>query len=244
MTYDQADNILKDKIPDDPNKASPPPLTAGAPVNPLLVQSLKEDLSLLTRLARKLRSDREDIGGAVDLSSGDLGTELKFTIDSGKPTRVVPKADKEIHHTIAELMIMANTYVASKVYESFPDIALLRIHRTVEEERFEDLREVLKAGNISFDGTSNMALANSLKSAESAGNSTVNALFRSIATRAMSEAQYICTSDEKHGADFSHYGLGVSRYTHFTSPVRCESWGSGAALSGMITDTLFTILGI
>jgi DIS3-like exonuclease 1 len=106
MTYDQADNILRGKEPDDRNNAPPPPLTAGSPVDSFLVSYIREDLTVLTRLARKLRKDREDIGGAVDLSSGDLGTELKFTLEAGKPTKVAPKQDKEIHHTIAELMIL------------------------------------------------------------------------------------------------------------------------------------------
>lgn len=185
MTYEQANNILHDKAPDDPSKQPPPPLTAGHPVDQANIASLKEDLAILTRLARKLRRDREEIGGAIDLSSGDQGSELKFTLDENKiPVKVTPKKQEEIHHTIAELMILANTWVARTIHERMPDRALLRVHRSAEETRFEDLKEVLKAGKISFDGSSNMALADSLRKAEKAAKSgSLMALFQSLATR-------------------------------------------------------------
>lgn len=185
MTYEQAHNILHDKAADDPSKPPPPPLTAGYPVNPANVESLKEDLGVLTRLARKLRRDREEIGGAVDLSSGDQGSELKFTLDdNNNPVKVTPKKQHEIHHTIAELMILANTWVAKTIHQKMPDRALLRVHRSAEETRFEDLKEVLKAGKIAFDGSSNVALADSLKKAEKTAKSgSLMALFQSLATR-------------------------------------------------------------
>jgi exoribonuclease R len=186
MTYEQAHNILHDKQPDDPLKPPPPPLTAGAPVDPSQIQSLKAGLVILQRLARKLRKDREEIGGAVDLSSGDFGTELKFVLDeNGNPIKVTPKKEMEIHHTIAEMMILANQYVATKIYNSFPDSSLLRIHQAVVEDRFEELESALKATGISFDGSSNMALADSLKKAkqEGKGNKLVNSLLQSLATR-------------------------------------------------------------
>ena len=80
---------------------------------------------------------------------------------------------------------MANTWVAKTIYERFPASALLRIHQNVDESRFEDLKEILNAGKISFDGSSNMKLADSLKKAEksSKSNSAVNSLFQSLATR-------------------------------------------------------------
>ncbi|MGK3733428.1 MAG: hypothetical protein ACI8RD_001097 [Bacillariaceae sp.] len=77
-------------------------MTAGYPVTRSNVESLKGDLSLLTKLARKLRKDREDIGGAVDLSSGDQGNELKFSLDANhQPLKVTPKQQLEIHQTVA-----------------------------------------------------------------------------------------------------------------------------------------------
>lgn len=186
MTYEQAHNILHDRRPDDLSKPAPPPLTAGAPVDSKLIPSLKQDLDILTRLARKLRKDREEIGGAVDLSSGDIGSELKFELDeNGNPVKVSSKKDMEIHHTIAEMMIMANQSVANKIFESFPEAALLRIHRTVERDRFEDLQAALTAGGIAFDGSSNMALAKTLEQAKQkgSGGKVVGSLWQSLATR-------------------------------------------------------------
>ena len=216
MTYDQANNILEGRAPEKPGDLDPPPLTAGAPVKRHLIPDLKRDLSVLQTLARNRRKKREEVGGAVDLTSGDLGGELKFTIVDGKPTAVKPKQDLEIHHTIAELMIWANTSVASKIYERFPGSSLLRIHQEVEEDRFDDLKEMLTAGNFKLQGKTNMELAESLKAAENTTTPVVASLFRSLATRAMSEALYVSTGDVKDGKTLSHYGLGLSHYTHFT----------------------------
>jgi exoribonuclease R len=109
MTYGQAHNILYDKPPDEKDKPLPPPLTAGTPVDFSNISDLKHDLSILTKLARRLKKDREQIGGAVDLSSGDQGSELKFTLDeNNNPTRVTAKKQLEIHNTIAELMILVS----------------------------------------------------------------------------------------------------------------------------------------
>jgi hypothetical protein len=194
-------------------------LTAGGHVNRDMIAPIRDALSKLTQLARLLRKKREDVGGAVDLSSGDLGNELKFTLVEGRPIKVFPKSEKEIHHTIAELMILANSAVADKIHRRFPESALLRIHRTVGEDRFNDLREILDAYGISFHGSSNKALSATLKQV-SKMNSTVDALLKSFTTRAMSEAQYVCAADIPNIDDLSHYGLGLEKYTHFTSPIR------------------------
>lgn len=222
MTYDQAHNILHNLNPEDANFKVPPPLTAGDAVDKSQIKNLKHDLSLLTQLTRKLKKRRETEGGAVDLSSGDRGSELKFVLDdAGNPTKVVPKQELEIHHTIAELMIMANSFVAETIYKHFPDTSLLRIHGSAKVDNFEELESLLKASGTSFDGKSNKALAKSLNDARARGLGSIqDNLFQSLATRAMSEAQYVCTGALGGDGSLSHYGLGIDLYTHFTSPIR------------------------
>lgn len=220
MTYDQADNILQGKPPNRHNDTPPPPLTAGAPVEQSLLPELKKDLTLLTRLSRKLRIDREKFGGAVDLSSADVGSELKFTLAAGVPIKVSPKVDREIHHTIAEMMILANSTVATKIQRMFPECALLRKHDQASENRLGGYKEILEAGGIHLEGSDNKSLAKSLKQAEQTKNAAVRALLKTLATRAMSEALYVSSGSSEHVASYAHYGLGLDRYTHFTSPIR------------------------
>jgi len=231
MTYEQAHRILNQRPPDAKNSPVPPPLTAGGRVDSVFIPGLRQDLTLLTRMARTRKKHREQIGGAVDLSSSsgsgsDRGSELKFTLDTdGKPVEISIKKEMEIHSTIAELMIMANEYVATRIHSYYPDSALVRIHQAVEESRFSDLEAAFSAGGMTLDGSSNKHLASSLQKAkeknQQAQRSVVDSLFQSLATRAMSEAQYVCTG---LGSDklpsLSHYGLGLECYTHFTSPIR------------------------
>lgn len=44
-------------------------------------------------------------------------------------------------------------------------------------------------------------------------------LLRIITTRYMNEAQYFCSNDFSF-PEYVHYGLAMSLYTHFTSPIR------------------------
>eukprot|EP00557_Chaetoceros_sp_GSL56_P011417 CAMPEP_0176480310 /NCGR_PEP_ID=MMETSP0200_2-20121128/2208_1 /TAXON_ID=947934 /ORGANISM="Chaetoceros sp., Strain GSL56" /LENGTH=1290 /DNA_ID=CAMNT_0017876419 /DNA_START=195 /DNA_END=4067 /DNA_ORIENTATION=+ len=222
MTYEQAHNILNGNDPEGKDYRTPPPLTAGGPVRKANIPELKHDLKILTELARKLRNRRETEGGGVDLSSGDRGSELKFVLDdNGFPVKVMPKKEIEIHHTIAELMILANSFVASTIYKHFPETALLRVHNRANIDSFQYLESLMKASGIRFDGSSNKSLAESLKEAKIKGFGTIqDSLFQSLATRAMTEAQYVCTGAWKGDSGLSHYGLGLDLYTHFTSPIR------------------------
>jgi exoribonuclease R len=77
---------------------------------------------------------------------------------------------------------MANGYVASKIFDSFPESALLRIHQSVERARFDSLKNVLDVGGVTLEGSSNRALANTLKKVEKT-DAVVKSFVKSLATR-------------------------------------------------------------
>ncbi|XP_062998598.1 DIS3-like exonuclease 1 [Elgaria multicarinata webbii] len=169
----------------------------------------------LTDVARHIRAKRDSCG-ALELE----GVEVRVQLDDKKNIHdLIPRQPLEVHETIAECMILANHWVAKKIWEAFPHQALLRQHPPPRQEFFSELRESASAKGFLIDTRSNKALADSLDGAIDPADPLVNKLLRSMATQAMSNAVYFstgsCPKDE-----FSHYGLALDKYTHFTSPIR------------------------
>lgn len=69
----------------------------------------------------------------------------------------------EIHETIEELMVVANSVVAQKIYAQFPTCALLRKHSYPPEEKRNMLKTVCKYLNIDVDLTNNYTFARSIE---------------------------------------------------------------------------------
>merc|ERR1712008_465687 len=72
---------------------------------------------------------------------------------------------------------------------------------------------------MGFEWSSNRELQQSLDLVQKESDPFFNRLVRMMATRCMSRAEYICTGDFKKD-EWSHYGLALQKYTHFTSPIR------------------------
>ncbi|KAM9585745.1 DIS3-like exonuclease 1 isoform 1-T1 [Trichechus inunguis] len=169
----------------------------------------------LTDIARHIRAKR-DRCGALELE----GVEIHVQLDEKKNIHdLISKQPLEVHEMVAECMILANHWVAKKIWESFPHQALLRQHPPPHQEFFSELRECAKAKGFSIDTRSNKTLADSLGNAHDPSDPVVNRLLRSMATQAMSNALYVSTGSGAE-AEFYHYGLALDKYTHFTSPIR------------------------
>lgn len=178
--------------------------------------NITKSLRYLNKLAKILKKRRID-NGALVLAS----PEIRFQVDSEThdPIEVEAKKIRETNSMVEEFMLLANVSVAEKIFEEFPECAMLRRHPQPPPGNFEPL---IKAGkNQGFDIiiTSGKELATSLDKAVKPDNAYFNTMLRIMATRCMMQAVYFA-SGILQKEDYFHYGLAAPIYTHFTSPIR------------------------
>ncbi|KAI8321346.1 RNB-domain-containing protein [Martensiomyces pterosporus] len=184
--------------------------------DPSMSDAITKSIRQLNMLAKKLRKRRMD-AGALTLSSPEVRFRLEN--DSQDPVDVEMKALKETNALVEEFMLLANISVAGKIYEHFPDSALLRRHPEPPAQNFDNLQHALKPLGIQLETGSSLALARSLDKAVLPSDPYFNNLLRILTTRCMMQAQYFC-SGSCTPEEFRHYGLATGIYTHFTSPIR------------------------
>ncbi|KAJ5086626.1 hypothetical protein NUU61_007933 [Penicillium alfredii] len=183
--------------------------------NDELTQSMRH----LLHFSKVLRQKRMD-AGALNLASPEVRIETDSDEVGDPLTDVKTKAMLETNSLVEEFMLLANITVASRIYESFSQTALLRRHATPPPQNFEDLSSQLsKKRGMELDVSSSGALANSLDRCVDPKNPFFNTLVRILATRCMTSAEYFCAGAHSE-SEFRHYGLASPIYTHFTSPIR------------------------
>lgn len=178
---------------------------------------LTEGMRTLLRLSIKLKQKRLS-AGALNLAS----PEVKVHMDSetSDPNEVEIKKLLATNSLVEEFMLLANISVARKIYESFPQTAMLRRHASPPSTNFETLNEMLQTRKgMSISLESSKALADSLDRCVDPTDPYFNTLVRIMSTRCMMAAQYFYSGAYSY-SDFRHYGLAVDIYTHFTSPIR------------------------
>jgi hypothetical protein len=202
MTYSQGHNLI---LGSPPNSSSDPlvPLgQAGRPVKQHLWTPLKGDLTTLTVFSRYLQRVRVS-NGAIDLSQAE-GGQLKFKLDlNGLPVEVSGSDHMEIHDTIAELMILANSEVSRIIYSEYPTATLFRTHTHPSLDRVREVQEMVRGMGIEglFDGKTDEELLRQVREfKEKLGRRhyAVIPMVTGMVIRAMSEARYISSSSEVH----------------------------------------------
>lgn len=175
-------------------------------------------MRILLKLSKLLKQKRLD-AGALNLAS----PEVKVHMDSetSDPGEVEIKKLLETNSLVEEFMLFANISVARKIYDAYPQTAMLRRHAGPPATNFEELNEMLRVrkNGLTISLESSKALADSLDRCVDDKDPYFNTLIRIMSTRCMMAAQYFSSGSYGY-PDFKHYGLAVDIYTHFTSPIR------------------------
>ncbi|KAF7548729.1 hypothetical protein G7046_g8580 [Stylonectria norvegica] len=178
---------------------------------------LTNGMRMLLMLSRKLRQKRMD-AGALSLSSPEVKVQMES--ETSDPIDVKTKQLLDTNSLVEEFMLFANISVAAKIYDKFPQTAILRRHAAPPKTNFDELSNQLRIKRgLELRTDSSKALADSLDICVDPKETFFNTLVRIMATRCMMSAEYFCSGTQAY-PEFRHYGLASEIYTHFTSPIR------------------------
>ena len=147
--------------------------------------------------------------GALDLDLPEVAVELN---KSGQIERIVRRVRNDAHRLIEECMIAANVE-AARLLRKHRLATLFRVHDGPEADRFDELRLMLQTLGISIP---EQARKDPLHLNRVLQKITGRPDYASLAVavlRSLSQAVYQPTN-------IGHFGLGLSNYAHFTSPIR------------------------
>ncbi|KAI8616572.1 hypothetical protein BC830DRAFT_1063292 [Chytriomyces sp. MP71] len=180
--------------------------------DPTLTDPVSMGIKMLNSIAKKLRAKRM-ANGALVLAS----PEVRFSLDNDAQDPVDEM--KDTNALVEEFMLLANIYVAKKIYSVFPDSSMLRRHPKPSVKNFESLIRAAAEFGVEIDPSNNRTLSDSLDKAVLQDEPYFNKLIRIMTTRCMMQAVYFCSGTLAE-EEFWHYGLATDIYTHFTSPIR------------------------
>jgi DIS3-like exonuclease 2 len=189
-------------------------------------EKVRQDVIALDRVAKLLRKRRYE-NGALGLST----VKLSFVFDRTQPPTAgklsVPVScyayeTKDSNHLIEEFAILANSCVAERIVEAYPDHALIRYHESPRPDLMEEYVRFCENLGISIDYSSPGALHRSIQAAADPNDPYKVQVLQLLATKAFRQARYACTGTGGGGEkqNFHHFALSTSLYTHFTSPIR------------------------
>jgi ribonuclease R len=171
------------------------------------MKDVEEPMMLAKELYQRLLKKRAE-RGVLDF---DL-PETKLEVDSvGRPIAAKRSERWDSHKLIEEFMIAANSAVAEQLKTSNTP-ALYRVHESPDPNNLDELNQLMKALGIShkIEKATPKDFSKLLEATK--GVKGVHTLHQAV-LRSQRQARY--EPDPK-----GHFGLALSDYTHFTSPIR------------------------
>jgi ribonuclease R len=183
-------------------------LIEGRPAARAGLGGLAERLTVLVDVYRALHKARSR-RGALDFDAA----EAEFVIDAGERVRAIElRARNEAHRLIEECMILANVAVAQELSRAQAP-TLYRVHGVPEEEKLERLVGALGALGVDAHLPQTVSTRDLQAIARRVSDPAERAFVESLVVRAMPQAVY-------QPANIGHFGLALTHYAHFTSPIR------------------------
>ena len=167
--------------------------------------------------------------GAIEACHGAfralaLARRARGTIDLEIPERRIAFADDgtiasierrptlDAHRLIEEFMIAANV-AAAETLEQAGAICVYRVHDSPDESRVEKLREILASLDLNLPRGGALRASHFARLLKRVAGTPEAELVSEAILRAQAQAAYST-------ANIGHFGLALSRYAHFTSPIR------------------------
>ena len=169
---------------------------------------LAAELDALFEVYKALRTARE-ARGALDLDSSE--SSLSFDAQ-GKVTAIVPLERNAAHCLIEECMIAANVATA-RFLERHRLISLFRIHDGPDKDKLADLRAMLRELGLTLGGGAEPRPVHYAALIDTVRGKPESPVVQLALLRSLTQAVY-------SPANAGHFGLGLQRYMHFTSPIR------------------------
>ena len=166
-------------------------------------------LRKMKKLAATLRKKREK-RGSIDFDF----PEAKVVLNAqGEPVEIVARERSDATDLIEDFMLLANETVAKHcVFLEIP--AVYRVHAAPAHEKMQELATVLRGFGYKFrPGQGQMHPAQIRHLLEKIKGSPEEGMLSRMILRCMQKAQYATACE-------GHFGLALSHYCHFTSPIR------------------------
>lgn len=132
--------------------------------------------------------------------------------DRGRVAEIAPRERLDSHRLIEEFMICANVAAAESL-ESAGMPGLYRVHDQPSPDKQESLREFLGGIGYTLPKVPTLTPSHFTRILAKASGTPESQLVSEVILRSQSQAEY---SPENIG----HFGLALTRYAHFTSPIR------------------------
>lgn len=170
--------------------------------------NLVPHLSELHSLYQMLVQARQQ-RGAIDFET----IESKFIFNAqGRIERIEPVVRNDAHKMIEECMILANIAAANLV-EKHQESALFRIHASPSEEKLTSFRAFLSECGLTLSGGLKPTTGDYAVLLEQVRERHDRELVQTMLLRSLSQAIYNIDN-------IGHFGLALTEYAHFTSPIR------------------------